>query len=152
MSRNQCDHAILRIGMATGHTLKLRKRLAELNPPAVPAAAAPVCAAELGVAQSGQASGTSQNFEKRVSFGQVEQNGAAGSLLDGHYDEEEAANSFKEAVAAWRGGGDAGAQQATPAESSAAAPQRAPGSFWWGYLKESLFSTSIFVCPSLAPL
>ena len=49
------------------------------------------------------------------------------SLLDGHFDETEAAASFQEALLAWRGGGKAAA-----AASAAISPlpQKVAGSFW----------------------
>jgi len=110
------------MGMATGHALKLRKKLSELNPAAP--VVAPAAAAVSGV--SGEPSCASQ---KRVSFGPVEESG--GTLMDGHYDEAEQQASFQAAVRAWREGTDTGSE-ATKVESSsnAAAPKLAPGSFW----------------------
>jgi len=119
------------IGMATGHVIKLRKRLAELTPaPAPPAAPAE--------AQSGSLSGT----QKRVSFGSAEQaperppsGGTAtavggGSLLNGHFDEDESKSSFQEAVRAWREGRSEGEGSPTKDEALATPAKMASGSFW----------------------
>jgi len=122
------------IGMATGHALKLRKRLAELNPAPTPSPApapAPVAAAT----QSGSLSSTAQ---KRVSFGCTEEakvrspgsGTGGGSLLDGHFDEEEAKASFQDAVRAWRSGEATDAGQPAKAEPAPAAEKAASGSFW----------------------
>lgn len=114
------------IGMATGHALKLRKRLAELNPPAPP----PVPAAT-------QAS-ASANATKKVSFGgRTEEaprspgsgTGTGGSLLDGVYDEAANQASFQEAVRAWREGGASATTEGQATSSEPAAPSK-PGSFW----------------------
>jgi hypothetical protein len=117
------------IGMATGHALKLRKRLAELNPAPVPPAPA--------LAQTGPSPGSTQ---KRVSFGATEvkaprspsggvgTSSAGGSLLDGQFDEEEAKASFQEAVRAWREGREP--DEGPKSEPPAAVTKLAPGAFW----------------------
>jgi hypothetical protein len=115
------------IGMATGHALKLRKRLQELKP-----APAPVPAA---ATQAGSLPSASQ---KRVSFGGTETEAPSapsagcgtggGSLLDGHFDEEAEKASFQEAVRAWREGRDA--DEGPKAEVPAPVSKLAPGAFW----------------------
>lgn len=116
------------IGMAAGHVLKLRKRIAELNPAPAPAPAP-------AAAQSGALSSSA----KRVSFGGTEQARSpsggtgigGGSLLNGDFDEEEQTRGFQDAVRAWREGrdGDEG-QPVNSADALATAPKLAPGSFW----------------------
>jgi len=87
------------LGMAAGHALKLKKRLAELKPPLV---SPPVQAK----APTGVSTGTS----KQVNFGGTEyksNSGCAagsGNLLHGQFDEDESKASFQEAVRAWRDG------------------------------------------------
>jgi hypothetical protein len=126
------------IGMATGHILKLRKRLAEMNPGA----------AARETSDGGRELGESR---KRVSFGAAEEapssparasgggnagtgtGGGGGHLMDGRFDEDESAASFQEALKAWRQGSSApAAAAAAPATASASSPKKAaaPGSFW----------------------
>jgi hypothetical protein len=117
------------IGMAAGHALKLRKRLAELKPAPAPQ---PAPRAAPPAVATGASAGATQ---KRVSFGDTEQapppcSGTAtgdggGSLLDGHYDEEEQTRGFQEAIRAWREGG-----KPAKAEAPVAAPKLSAGSFW----------------------
>lgn len=123
------------IGMAAGHALKLRKRLAELNPvPAPTPAPAPAVLAP----SSGSLSNATQ---KRVSFGHTEEakvrspsgtgtGTGGGSLLDGHYDEAAETSAFQDAVRAWREGRAPDEGQAARIESAAATPKASPGSFW----------------------
>jgi len=126
------------IGMAPGHIIKLRKRLAELNPQPAPPPAP--------VAPQGGASPSSTS--KRVSFGGTETRNLAreasgsisggcgtGSLKDGPgFDEKESADSFQEALMAWRTGGSAAGASSTSsakAGGAAEASQSGPkGSFW----------------------
>jgi hypothetical protein len=99
------------IGMASGHILKLTKKLAELRPPVSPPAA------------------PSTGFTRKVAFGGVEakpfspaaapqSNGctsvAGGDFFDGAFNEEESAASFQEALRAWRQGGDVSSNVAAP--------------------------------------
>lgn len=115
------DEHMKEIGMASGHVLKLRKHLNELNPPPQP----PAAPASPG-----------NSTLRRVSFGQTEQapiaaapqrqanlssGGYTSSLSTGAFSEEESAASFQEALRAWREGG---ASDAAPA---AEAPK---GAFW----------------------
>lgn len=127
------------IGIATGHALKLRKRLAEMRPAPAPAPAP----------SPGAPSADPGSTQKRVSFGNTEQaslrspGGGVGcggegprSLLEGAFDEDESKASFQEAVRAWREGRtceDAGAASATAAVSDKSEhnpPKVGPGSFW----------------------
>ncbi|CAJ1386121.1 unnamed protein product [Effrenium voratum] len=88
------------IGMATGHILKLRKRLAEFKPKKA-------------------SEGAEKDLTRKVSFSEApkpketEAAGFSKSLLEGAFDEEDSAASFQEALKAWRGGA-----------------AEAPGSFW----------------------
>jgi hypothetical protein len=123
------------IGMAAGHALKLRKRIVEMKP-------APVKpSTPVRPSTPGSLAGATQSAtQRRVTFGGTEQQairspsggmgvgtGGGGSLLDGHYDEEENKNAFQEAVRAWREGRnlEEGAKAA-----EAPAPTSKPGSFW----------------------
>mmetsp|Transcript_160063 Transcript_160063/g.282209 ORF Transcript_160063/g.282209 Transcript_160063/m.282209 type:complete len:450 (-) Transcript_160063:61-1410(-) len=125
------------IGIATGHALKLRKRLADMRPAPAPAPA------------PAQAAPSANLTQKRVSFGNTEQaslrspGGGVGcggegprNLLEGAFDEEESKASFQEAVRAWREGrtcDDAGTSSATTAVSNKSEhnpPKVGPGSFW----------------------
>lgn len=124
------------IGMATGHILKLRKRIAEINPAPVPAPA------PAATAQAGSQSGATQ---KRVSFGSTElqaprspsggvgtDTGGGRSLLDGQFDEEAEKASFQEAVRAWREGREPseGPKAEPTPQPPAPLSQLAPGAFW----------------------
>lgn len=126
------------IGMAAGHALKLRKRLAELNPAPAPAPAPTPAAA--AATQSGSLPSTTQ---KRVSFGQTEEakvrspsgtgtGAGGGSLLDGHYDEAAQNSAFQDAVRAWREGCTPDEGQPAKVEAAATTPKALPGSFWSG--------------------
>uniref|UniRef100_A0A7S4SPJ3 SAM domain-containing protein n=1 Tax=Alexandrium monilatum TaxID=311494 RepID=A0A7S4SPJ3_9DINO len=125
------------MGMAPGHILKLRKKLAELSPqPAAqqpPAPDAPAPGAEV----------TRAPAARQVSFGGTEEvrptsgtgtAAAGGSLLDGRFSEDDSAASFQEALRAWREGRDATGPAASRASGSSAgtasSPKAAPGSFW----------------------
>jgi len=123
------------IGMATGHALKLRKRLAELNPSPPPAPAS--------VPEAKQPGALSRSAQKRVSFGSTEEakakspSGAGtgtgtggGSLLDGHFDEAAEKASFQDAVRAWREGRSSDEGQSAKAEPTAPTAKVTPGSFW----------------------
>jgi len=123
------------IGMATGHALKLRKRLAELNPVPAPA---PAPAPSAVAPQSGSLSSSTQ---KRVSFGHTEEakvrspsgtgtGTGGGSLLDGHYDEAAQNSAFQDAVRAWRGERAPDEGQPARVEAAATTPKALPGSFW----------------------
>jgi len=139
------------IGMATGHMLKLRKKLRERK---MPSESKPFESknGEMSMGntkrvafQSGQdhtperVSGTlfegqeaaasfqeallARRGDTRPKMGEME----GTSLLDGHFDETEAAASFQEALLAWRGGGKA----AAPASAAISPqPQKVAGSFW----------------------
>lgn len=79
------------MGIPVGHCLKLQKRIQELN------------AAELEPLSPPR---QSNQRKSKVHFPEESAvSGATGSLLDGTFDEAESANSFKDAVAAWRDGG-----------------------------------------------
>lgn len=108
------------IGMATGHALKLRKRLAELNPrpAAQPALNTTQNSTQKRVSFGGETAGPTKKCDGGVGTG-------TGGLLDGEYDEEANAEDFKAAVEAWRRGG-AKEETSKPAVS----PSGAPGSFW----------------------
>lgn len=96
------------IGMAAGHILKLRKRIAELSPQ--PSEGKLVALTEVQRREGPPGAGT----ERRVSFGSSELKEApkaatcqqqGSTLLDGGaFDEAESAASFQEALRAWREG------------------------------------------------
>eukprot|EP00747_Dinoflagellata_sp_TGD_P166640 gnl/TRDRNA2_/TRDRNA2_189734_c0_seq1.p1 gnl/TRDRNA2_/TRDRNA2_189734_c0~~gnl/TRDRNA2_/TRDRNA2_189734_c0_seq1.p1 ORF type:complete len:452 (+),score=105.62 gnl/TRDRNA2_/TRDRNA2_189734_c0_seq1:62-1417(+) len=115
------------IGMATGHILKLRKKLSELSGTTEVAAEA------------------KNQTQRRVSFGGTEtkvrsprpssgsQAAGGGSLLDGQYDEAEAQSAFQEAVKAWREGReprDVSRSKDDESTATGAAPKATGGSFW----------------------
>merc|ERR1712008_190278 len=131
------------IGMAAGHILKLRKRLAELSPQ--PSGGKLVALTEVQRRDGRPSTGT----ERRVSFGGSESKEApkaatcrqqGSAVLDGGtFDEAESAASFQEALRAWREGrtDDCVREQATYAEGRGAAnvnldgsARTSPGSFW----------------------
>jgi len=97
------------IGMATGHIIKLRKKLAEINPAPAPSASAKRVSFGGAEAQARPAAKTSD--------GGVGTQG--GSLLDGEFNEAANAEAFKDAVRAWR---EAGKEPAPAA--------KAGSSFW----------------------
>lgn len=106
------------LGMASGHVLKLRKRLNEMNPAPAP----PPPPAE------------DNSSSRRVSFGAREEapipaapkkGFVSNSLSEGTFSEEDSAASFQEALKAWRTGG---AEPEKPAEKTS--PKSAGGSFW----------------------
>jgi len=122
------------IGMATGHALKLRKRLTELNPaPTSPAPAAPAPAAPAAATTAQSSMNSAGQTQKRVSFGGAElqtvtTEGGSGSLLDGPaFDEEESKASFQEAIRAWREGRNVDSSSKAVANEST---PKAVGSFW----------------------
>lgn len=113
------------IGMAAGHILKLRKRLAELNPPAAPVSPASH-ASSRSPSSTPAPLATSQ---RQVTIGGVEvrQHQSQSRHRDDEFNEEESAASFQEALRAWREGKDAGAKEQAKENK---APNKAPGSFW----------------------
>jgi len=127
------------IGMAAGHILKLRKRLAELSPQ--PTEVKLVASTEVQRRQGPAGAGT----ERRVSFGVSESKEVSkaatgqqegGALLDGGaFDEAESAASFQDALRAWREGrtDDNVKEPASRAEGAArtnGSARTSPGSFW----------------------
>eukprot|EP00927_Polykrikos_kofoidii_P010357 TRINITY_DN14372_c0_g2_i1.p1 TRINITY_DN14372_c0_g2~~TRINITY_DN14372_c0_g2_i1.p1 ORF type:complete len:406 (-),score=78.67 TRINITY_DN14372_c0_g2_i1:530-1708(-) len=96
------------IGMATGHILKLKKHLSELN-----GTAAPKCSAQ-ALKLSAGGSGVDASTTSRVSFGSTETREAPTTSCTGTtstagpstgaFNEEESAASFQEALRAWRSG------------------------------------------------
>jgi len=114
------------IGMAPGHILKLKKRLAEMSPGAGAG----------GGSMPPSTLGESVNStRRRVSFGSAEQNSTKGpqndkpqnhsnTLLGGQFNEEDSAASFQEALKAWRQG------NSTETEERKPSPKTGPGSFW----------------------
>eukprot|EP00927_Polykrikos_kofoidii_P010356 TRINITY_DN14372_c0_g1_i1.p1 TRINITY_DN14372_c0_g1~~TRINITY_DN14372_c0_g1_i1.p1 ORF type:complete len:487 (-),score=91.04 TRINITY_DN14372_c0_g1_i1:140-1411(-) len=138
------------IGMATGHILKLRKHLSELNGTAAPSGSAPapkLCAGGAGV----DASATS----RRVSFGSTETREAkptasssgttSEGLASGTFNEEESAASFQEALRAWRTGSRSetsdspgGSQAVKPSSSSVGESSQKASSFsFWSSVGDS---------------
>jgi len=113
------------IGMSPGHIIKLRKRLAELNPPAI----APAAKAPAGTSLAGSRRNVTWGATEAAQVSAASADGVAcgGNLLDGTYDEAEAAASFQEAVMAWRrqGQSNTGEDGANKAQVPAG-----PGSFW----------------------
>jgi len=134
------------IGMAAGHILKLRKRLAELSPQLNEGKL--VSSTEVQRRQGAPSAGT----DRRVSFGGSELKEAPeaatsqqkGSILldGGAFDEAESAASFQEALRAWREGrtDDSERQPASNAEGQTlgrgaakvndGSARTSPGSFW----------------------
>jgi len=131
------------IGMAAGHILKLRKRLAELSPQ--PSEGKLASSMEVQRRHCPVSTGT----ERRVSFGGSESKEASkaatslpggGTLLNGGaFDEAESAASFQEALRAWREGctDDSVREPAGRVEGRGAANvslhdsgRISPGSFW----------------------
>lgn len=120
--RDMEEHHMQTIGMAAGHILKLRKRIAELRPQPVPV---PPATPPTDASAS----------QRRVTFGATEKQaipkaptsvstgGGATKLSHGAFDEEESAASFQEALRAWREGGKA-------KESNEDSASKAGGSFW----------------------
>lgn len=112
------------IGMASGHIIKLRKKLTELAPPP-------------GETQRRVTFGeTVEAPEKPTPKTQDGSNTGSAGLSTGNFDEEESAASFQEALRAWREGREP--TPGTPAKSSSGpAPQKTAattaasgGSFW----------------------
>lgn len=124
------DSHMQELGMATGHIIKLKKKLAEINPPkAAPAPAAPVRTMTEAAAST----------RRSVTFGATEVKSQAAAspaperLIEGGFDEDESAASFQEALKAWREGrevSDAPRKSPTVASYNAAANKAATGSFW----------------------
>jgi len=109
------EHHMRELGMASGHILKLKKKLQELAPgdsTSAVATSAPVAVAAAGPGAS----------QRRVSFGASEAAPVQAQSCGGvTFDEEESAASFQEALKAWR----AGRSGPSPAPAKAAT-----GSFW----------------------
>lgn len=100
------------IGMAAGHILKLRKRLAEMKP-----SQAKRVEVSRKVSFSSEASNQVSSQKTKVQeSGEVSTN-----LLDGNFNEEDSAASFQEALQAWR------AKAVDAADTQTA---KASGSFW----------------------
>mmetsp|Transcript_91945 Transcript_91945/g.265263 ORF Transcript_91945/g.265263 Transcript_91945/m.265263 type:complete len:473 (-) Transcript_91945:121-1539(-) len=131
------------IGMAAGHILKLKKRLAELRQAASPQAepAAPAASSASSTTRGGEE-------QRKVSFRGAETvlvhtDGAAASptraptsaasgsaLAEGAFDEAESAASFQEALRAWREGRAVADAPAAAKQAAAPAAPSKPGSFW----------------------
>lgn len=126
------------IGMAAGHVLKLRKKLAEMAPqpaaPPPPAPSAPEKGAEVGKAATARQVSFGATEEVRLKTGGGTGTGTGGGLRDGDFNEEESAASFQEALRAWREGNAASGSTKPAAEASnggpTSSPKAAPGSFW----------------------
>lgn len=126
------------IGMAPGHILKLRKKIAELAPPS----AAPPPPAPHPPAQDLDT--TRPAAVRQVSFGRTEEvplksgasagTGGGSNLLDGGFNEDESAASFQEALRAWREGrgtsGPTAAGTSAGNTGPASSPKATPGAFW----------------------
>eukprot|EP00933_Yihiella_yeosuensis_P085058 TRINITY_DN9983_c0_g2_i1.p1 TRINITY_DN9983_c0_g2~~TRINITY_DN9983_c0_g2_i1.p1 ORF type:complete len:429 (+),score=123.08 TRINITY_DN9983_c0_g2_i1:96-1382(+) len=126
------EHHMTNLGMAAGHVLKLRKKLAEMKPQPAPPPPAPPA--------------DNSSTQKRVSFGgaQVEpviteapaarkavSSTGSAKLSEGAFDEDESAASFQEALMAWRNGGKTTTETQQPAAvASTSSPKAGPGSFW----------------------
>lgn len=105
------------IGMAAGHILKLRKRLAEMKP------------SQAKRVEPSRKVSFSSEVAQHVSPPERESQEAGGgfsmNLLEGNFNEEDSAASFQEALQAWRQGGK-------PADSLEKVPaaKASVGSFW----------------------
>lgn len=112
------------IGMAAGHILKLKKKLAEFAPVTTnfPSATGPGTTQRRvtfnGAVNTPQASGgkTSSSHTENTSS----------NLMHGQFSEEDSAASFQDALRAWREGRD----DADPVPSSSKPAVKATGSFW----------------------
>lgn len=107
------------MGIAMGHKLKIGKRIRELKPPPTPPQ-------PRGARSSARRAQFSSSPAAEAS--PAKSPGTTGpSLLDGAYDEEAEAASFRAAVMAWRSGG---ASEEPAAPEPPVAPVSPGGSFW----------------------
>mmetsp|Transcript_93274 Transcript_93274/g.216806 ORF Transcript_93274/g.216806 Transcript_93274/m.216806 type:complete len:471 (+) Transcript_93274:108-1520(+) len=129
------------IGMAPGHALKLRKRLAELDAP--PNRGAAMRQVSFGATEEVPLRPAEASAPPRPSSTQEAphrpSSGGSGRLMDGGFNEEESAASFQEALRAWRqgtkagasqGGSQGGSSQGSSQGGSQASSTPKAGSFW----------------------
>lgn len=106
------------IGMAAGHILKLRKRLAEMKPN------------QAKRVEPSRKVSFSSEVAQHVSPPERESQEAGGgfsmNLLEGNFNEEDSAASFQEALQAWRQGG----KPADSRKEKVPAAKASVGSFW----------------------
>eukprot|EP00927_Polykrikos_kofoidii_P010358 TRINITY_DN14372_c3_g1_i1.p1 TRINITY_DN14372_c3_g1~~TRINITY_DN14372_c3_g1_i1.p1 ORF type:complete len:458 (-),score=93.34 TRINITY_DN14372_c3_g1_i1:191-1564(-) len=120
------------IGMATGHILKLKKHLAELN-----GTAATTCSSQASSFSAGGAGVDAATTRRHASFGSAKtldakptatsRGATSPGLLDGVFDEGESAASFQEALRAWRSGSHSGTS-GSPGSPRAMEPNSVSGS------------------------